>query len=347
MRLCDISRWRYNLLSMKKILIIQTASLGDVVLATPLIEKLHHFFPQAQIDFILKGGNEALLRNHPFLKRVMVWDKSGKKYRKLRELITIVREQKYDLVINTQRFASTGLLTVLSGAVQTTGFKKNPFSLFFTHRLVHKISGKKGDPHEIERNLKLIEEYTDTAIVKPKLYPSQHDFAKVSQYKTKQYITISPGSLWFTKTFPKEKWTEFVKNLDEELVVCFLGSGKERKMIDRIIEASGHANSLNMAGSLTLLESAALIRDAFMNYTNDSAPLHLASAMDAPVAAVFCSTVPEFGFGPLSAKSIVIQTNEKLVCRPCGLHGKRVCPKKHFKCAETITTKQLLTCLEN
>jgi len=93
--------------------------------------------------------------------------------------------------------------------------------------------------------------------------------------------------------------------------------------------------------------SAALIRDAFMNYTNDSAPLHLASAMDAPVAAVFCSTVPEFGFGPLSAKSFVIQTSEKLTCRPCGLHGKKVCPKKHFKCAESIAIKQLLLCLKN
>ncbi len=332
---------------MEKILIIQTASLGDVVLATPLIEKLHHFFPQARIDFLLKGGNEALLRNHPYLKHVMVWDKSEKKYQKLRELITIVREQKYDLVVNTQRFASTGLLTVLSGAGQTTGFKKNPFSFFFTHRLVHKISKKKGYPHEIERNLKLIERYTDTTIVKPKLYPSKHDFAKVSQYKTKRYITVSPGSLWFTKAFPEVKWTAFVHQLEEELFVYFLGSGKERKMIDRIIKASGHTNSLNMAGKLTLLESAALIRDTFMNYTNDSAPLHLASAMDAPVAVVFCSTVPEFGFGPLSAKSIVIQTNEELVCRPCGLHGKRVCPKKHFKCAETIATKQLLSCLKN
>ncbi|HDO06155.1 MAG TPA: glycosyltransferase family 9 protein, partial [Bacteroidetes bacterium] len=84
-----------------------------------------------------------------------------------------------------------------------------------------------------------------------------------------------------------------------------------------------------------------------MNYTNDSAPTHLASAMNAPVAAIFCSTVPEFGFGPLSATSFVIQTTENLFCRPCGLHGKKVCPKKHFKCAETIELKQLLLCLKN
>ena len=332
---------------MKRILIIQTASLGDVVLATPLIEKLHHFFPQAHIDFLLKEGNEALLRYHPYLKRVIVWDKSEKKYQKLRELIGIIREQKYDLVVNTQRFASTGLMTAFAGAGKTAGFRKNPFSLFFTHRLPHKISAKEGSPHEVERNLRLIDNFTDTSLFKPKLYPSQHDFARVSQYKTKQFITVSPGSLWFTKEYPAEKWAGFIKQLDEGLVVYFLGSEKEQKKIDRVMEDSGHANSLNMAGRLTLLESAALMRDALMNYTNDSAPTHLASAMDAPVAAIFCSTVPEFGFGPLSATSFIIQTTENLPCRPCGLHGKKACPKKHFKCAETIEIKQLLLCLKN
>ncbi len=332
---------------MKRILIIQTASLGDVVLATPLIEKLHHFFPGSRIDFLLKEGNEDLLRHHPHLKHVMVWDKSEKKYQKLRELITVVREQKYDMVINTQRFASTGLLTVLSGAKQTAGFKKNPFSLLFTHRYVHRISGQEGSPHEIERNLKLIENHTDTSVFKPKLYPSKHDFAKVSQYKTHQYITVSPGSLWHTKEFPAEKWADFVRHLDKELIVCFLGSEKEKPKINRIMKAAGHANSINMAGKLTLLESAALMRDALMNYTNDSAPMHLASAMNAPVAAVFCSTVPEFGFGPLSDRAFVIQASEKLSCRPCGLHGKRACPEKHFKCAENIDIKQLLLCLKH
>ncbi len=332
---------------MKKILIIQTASLGDVVLATPLIEKLHLFFPEARIDFLVKQGGEALLRHHPLLKHVMVWDKSEKKYRRLKELIQLVREQKYDLVVNAQRFASTGLLTVLSGAKTTTGFKKNPFSPFFTYRKEHRISPKPGGPHEIERNLKLIEDFTDKSVNKPKLYPSQHDFAKVSQYKTKQFITISPGSLWFTKAWPEEKWTAFVRELDKELLVYFLGSGNEKAMIELIISQSGHPNSLNLAGKLTLLESAALMRDALMNYTNDSAPMHLASAMNAPVAAVFCSTVPAYGFGPLSERSYVIETREKLACRPCGLHGKKACPKKHFRCARNIEIKPLLLCLKN
>jgi len=73
-----------------------------------------------------------------------------------------------------------------------------------------------------------------------------------------------------------------------------------------------------------------------MNYVNDSAPLHLASAMDAPVTAFFCSTVPAFGFTPLSDRSAIAQIDYELDCRPCGLHGYKACPKGHFKCAHDI-----------
>jgi heptosyltransferase-2 len=88
-----------------------------------------------------------------------------------------------------------------------------------------------------------------------------------------------------------------------------------------------------MAGRLTFLESAALMRRATMNYVNDSAPLHIASAVDAPVTAVFCSTLPAFGFGPLSPSARVVQV-EGLSCRPCGVHGRRSCPEGHFACAQ-------------
>ena len=71
-----------------------------------------------------------------------------------------------------------------------------------------------------------------------------------------------------------------------------------------------------------------------MNYVNDSAPLHFASAMNAPVTAFFCSTSPKFGFTPLSDISIILETKSNLSCRPCGIHGKKECPEGHFKCGD-------------
>jgi heptosyltransferase-2 len=73
--------------------------------------------------------------------------------------------------------------------------------------------------------------------------------------------------------------------------------------------------------------------------------MHFASAVNAPVAAIYCSTLPSFGFGPLSDKRFVIEIEEKLYCRPCGLHGHKACPQGHFRCALDIRDEQLLACL--
>lgn len=324
----------------RKILVIQTASIGDVILATPVIEKLHHHFPEAQIDFLLKKGNESLFYNHPFLNTILVWDKGNHKYRNLLKILKVVRHTRYDLVVNIQRFATTGLITVLSGARTTVGFSKNPFSFLFKKRIKHKI--REGIFHESERNQLLVQPFTNGDVFNVRLYPGQADNAIMSQYKTRRYITVSPASLWFTKQFPIEKWTAFIQGIDPSTVVYFLGSPADRKICDEIIRRSGHENSLNLAGKLRFLESAALMKDAQMNFMNDSAPLHLASSVNARITAVFCSTVKEFGFGPLSEDSVIVETHESLSCRPCGLHGHKKCPEKHFKCALTINEEELL-----
>ncbi len=329
--------------SIKKILIIQTASIGDVVLATPVIEKLYAFYPDATIHFLVKRGIESLVTGNPCLHKVLVWNKSAPRFAALRELIAFIRHERYDVVVNLQRFATTGLMTTLSGAKIKLGFSKNPFSLFFTRSAKHRISADpENSEHEVHRNLSVIDYITDNSRSHPvKLYPSQQDYAKVSQYKTRQYITISPASLWFTKQFPDDRWVQFVKSLEPQMHLYLLGAKGDYALCEKIIGESGHSNSINLSGKLTFLESAALMKDALMNYVNDSAPLHFASAMDAPVTAVFCSTVPAFGFTPLSANSAVVEIDEPLACRPCGLHGYNECPEKHFKCARNISLEKL------
>ncbi len=329
---------------LKRILVIQTASIGDVVLATPVVEKLKDFYPDAKIDFLLKNGIESLLTSHPKIERVLVWDKSSDKYKHLKHLIAAIRERKYDAVVNLQRFASSGLITAFSGAPIRLGFNKNPFAVFYSKSVKHKISSNPAkSQHEIDRNLSVIDLITDDSRNFPlKLYPSQTDFAKVSQLKTKKYICVAPTSLWFTKQYPAEKWIEFLRDVDKELVVYFLGSKSDREACAFIIDQSGHQNSLNLSGKLSFLESAALMKNSSMNFVNDSAPQHFASAMNAPLTSIFCSTVTAFGFGPLSDNSMVVERDEVLSCRPCGLHGFKSCPEKHFKCALTIKKEKLL-----
>jgi len=330
---------------LKKFLIIQTAFIGDVVLATGILEKLHAFFPEAEIDFLVRKGNEGLVKDHPFLHEVLIWNKKQGKLKHLRQLLNIIRRRKYDKVINIQRFAATGILTAFSGAAETIGFDKNPLSFLFSKKVAHIISTAGQPKHEIERNNDLVAHFTDTSPFRPALYPSAKDYEKVAAYQSSPYICISPASVWFTKQYPAVKWISFIKRLPASLNIYILGAPSDKALADGIIAGAGNPRVSGLCGQLDFLQSAALMKGAVMNYVNDSAPMHFASAVNAPVAAIYCSTLPSFGFGPLSDKRFIIEIEEKLYCRPCGLHGQKACPQKHFRCALDIRDEQLLACL--
>jgi heptosyltransferase-2 len=323
---------------LKKILVIQTASIGDVILTTPVIEKLHRFYPGASLDLLVKTGMEGLFLNHPFLNKVISWNKSKGKYRDFFRILGMIRKEKYNAVITVQRFALTGFLTAFSGAKFRIGFSKNPFSIFFTTSIPHVF---REGMHEVERNLMLTAGLTDTSVIKPRLYPTASDQARTAVYKTGVYYTISPASLWFTKQYPLEKWVEFISYIPDQTRIYFLGSLHDKEFCEEIIRSSVHTGCVNLSGRLSFLESASLMKDARMNFTNDSAPMHIASAMNAPVTVIYCSTVPRFGFGPLSDDSRIVETGE-LYCRPCGIHGYSSCPEKHFRCATQIDVEQLV-----
>lgn len=313
---------------MKQFLVIQTAFLGDAVLATALLEKLHTFHPDAAIDMVVRKGNEGLFEGHPFLRELFVWDKRSSKTRNLFRLIGKLRATRYDHVINCQRFFSTGLMTVLTRAGEKVGYNKNPLCFLFSRRVKHVIGD---DRHEVERLNSLIEHLTDKSRPLPRLYPTAKDQEAISALVERGYVCVAPASVWFTKQWPQGKWVDLIKRLSPELRVLLIGAPSDTELCERIMREAGRGEVL--AGKLSLLGTAALMRGALMNYVNDSAPLHIASAMNAPVTAIFCSTVPAFGFGPLRENGRVVETSEKLDCRPCGLHGFRACPKGHFKCA--------------
>ena len=329
-----------------KFLVIQTAFIGDVVLATGIVEKLHRFFPEAEIDFLVRKGNEGLLQNHPYLHEVLIWDKKSGKLKNLFKLLGLIRKRRYDKVINVQRFAATGILTAFSGAKETIGFDKNPLSWLFNKKIKHVISDVNHPIHEVDRNNELIREFTNEAVINPHLYPSAQDTAMVQPYKKHPYITISPASVWFTKQFPKDKWISFAKEVPANYTIYLLGAPGDVTLGEEIRTAAGiSATVVNLCGKFSFLQSAALMKEAAMNYVNDSAPMHFASSVNAPVTAVYCSTLPSFGFGPLSDKRFVVEVQEPLPCRPCGLHGRPTCPLGHFKCAYNITNEQLLNSL--
>lgn len=326
---------------MRSFLVIQTAFIGDVVLSTAVVEKLKQHFPDAGIDFLVRKGNQGLLENNPHLRRVLVWDKKKDKLKNLFRLLGEIRQSKYDTVITLQRYFSTGMLTAFSGAKEKIGFDKNPLSFLFTRKVPHHF-----DPanprHEVDRNNDLIRHITDERFIRPALYPSPADEEKILPYCQKPFITISPSSVWYTKKFPIEKWISCINRFPAGYQLYFLGGPENVGECEELKKQTSYPGIEILAGKLSFLQSAALMKKASMNFVNDSGPLHFCSAVNAPVTAIFCSTAPVLGYTPLSDDSAIVETREKLACRPCGWHGHQQCPEKHFRCATGINENDIL-----
>lgn len=321
---------------MKRFLIIQTAFIGDVILATSVLSELKRIYPDSYIDVLVRKGNEIILANHPAVNHVYTLDKQQSKTKTIPTLIKEIRRTKYFEVINLQRYYSSGLICWLSKTEKRIGFDRNAFPFIYDIKKTHRF----GDgTHEVERNLSLIAHHGAAKLCRPSIYPSEADLKNTQQLKNTNYVCVAPASVWFTKQLPKEKWIALAQNIiAKDYNIYFLGGSSDTALCDSIIQQlKGSTQGVkNLCGKLSLLESAALMKDSLMNYVNDSGPLHLASGVNAPVTAFFCSTVPKFGFGPLSENSTIIETNEKLACKPCGMHGHKKCPEGHFKCGNTI-----------
>lgn len=333
----------------KNILVIQTAFIGDTILASQFAYQLSQEFPGARIHFFLRKGNESVIMNLPFITKTWIWDKKGGKTRNLIRLIQQLRETEFDLVFNLHRHFNSGLVSACVRGVEKIGFKENPLSFFYHQKLKHQIphiSAQGNVWHEVQRNLGLLKlakpEFTISENAKdyrPHLPVGDKNLEKVSVYKGQDYFVVAPASVWFTKAWSEHKFRSLVMKLSEMGKVYLIGGPDDGALCDRIKE--GVANTQNLCGKLSLLDSAALMIDARRVFVNDSGPLHLASCVNAKTTAIFCSTVQEFGYTPLAQDSVVIDMG-KMQCRPCGLHGHSACPLGHYKCSEDIEVSRVL-----
>ncbi len=334
-------------MAVKKILLIQTSFIGDIILLSAAIENLHTLLQPERIDILINRQSAGIYEHHPHIGRVLTWDKKKGKYVNLLRLIGQIRKEKYDAVINFHRYFSTGLMTAVSGAIFKAGFSDNPFAFVYDKKVPFTFHE---GLHEVDRNHLLLKSafpqlQSGELSRRPVLYPSAGDVARVAIYEQGDYICMCPSSVWFTKQLPEERWIELITRLDFKGNIYLLGAPADQKLCEKI-RLKTDERVLNLAGTLSLLQSAALMSKAVLNYVNDSAPLHLAAAMNAPVCAFFCSTVTDFGFYPLSGFSRVVEIEEGLYCRPCGKHGFQACPEKHFRCAFDIPLHRAVAAFE-
>jgi heptosyltransferase-2 len=340
------------MLNNSRILVIQTAFIGDVVLTLPLIQVLKERYPGTVIDMMLIPSTAPVVRNNPYISELIIYDKHGKSeneqaLNKMNKVLKLVREKKYDIIISPHRSARSAIISFFSGAKSTISFDTSAMSFFYASKVKYR-----NDLHEIQRNLKLLEPLgiTEDKIIRPELFPGDEEKQKVDSLlknygvlRDEKIIAVAPGSVWFTKRFPEEKFANLINLITERKNShIFLIGGNSDKETGRQIQLMAQNGLLhNTIGELSILESAELIKRCEVLITNDSAPLHIANAMETKVVAIFGATVPEFGFYPYNPSDKTIQA-AGLKCRPCGIHGGARCPIGTFECMKLIKEEDIL-----
>jgi len=328
----------------KRILIIQTAFLGDVILSTPLIKALRELFTDSFISFLLIPETKKVLENNPYLDEILVYDKRKQKgLRCFYRMVGEIKQRGFDLAIIPHRSLRSALLAYFSRIPKRIGFDRSSGSFLFTQKVTYLA-----DVHEVDRNLSLVFGFDHPSTrVCPEIFPSpeDYDYARKLLHESgikeeDKIVGIAPGSVWATKRWLPERFGEVADLLQQKdgIRVVFLGSDEDLVLCQQIADQM-KTSPVILAGKTDVLQSAAIISLCTVVLSNDSAPVHMASAMRRPVVEIYGSTVPEFGFAPYGVDHTIIQ--KQMGCRPCGIHGRRKCPKKHYECMKEITTEEV------
>jgi heptosyltransferase-2 len=305
-------------------LVIQTAFLGDVVLTMPLLTALAQ--EHGPVDVITTPQAAPLLEDHPAVATVIRYDKRGAD-RGTRAWLTLARRlrgQDYQRAYLPHRSWRSAALALAGGIPQRIGFADSPARWSYTSRISRDMK-----LHETRRLLALSGGATDEVDFDFGLVDGDLDSAGqwLADHGISQpFIAMAPGSVWGTKRWPS--YPDLAAQLDLPVVV--VGGPGEREEAAAIVSAAGD-RAVSAAGETPLRLSAAILSRARLLVTNDSAPLHLAGAVDTPVVAIFGPTVPAFGFGPLGPDDVIVE-ELGLGCRPCSPHGPMTCPLGHHRC---------------
>jgi len=316
--------------------VIQTSFLGDTVLTTPLIAYLA---THGAVDVVVTAASAPLLANNPSIRDVIVYDKRGRD-RGIGAFVRLARRlraNRYASAYLAQGSMRSAALALTAGIGRRVGFLTSAGKPLYTAR----VSYIENEHHAIRLLRLAAGDQIDAATVQPRLFPGDGERQRVDAllrehgWNGEPFTALAPGSVWATKRWPQ--YAELAALIEGPIAI--VGSAADRELATKIRDVA-RGRVIDCTGELSLLASAELIGRARVLVTNDSAPLHLASAMGTPTVAIFGPTVPEFGFGPLAPRSSVLGITT-LACRPCDRHGPQRCPLGHWRCMREITPRRV------
>ena len=334
--------------SLQRILIIRFSSIGDIILTTPLIRALRTRFPEARLDFVTKREFGELLDSNPHLDQLHLYDaRSGAKG--LSALARELRHNRYDLCVDLHKNLRSRHLRLLLRVPRVVSYSKQ--SLRRTLLLKTGINLYKKPILPIpERYMQQLAPFGVSPDGKgPELFPTgQHD-AKVRQLFEEEHVDSQPILVGFApiaahplKQWPLEKFAQLGWQLIQkhQARILIFGSPSEQRFCQTLAQQIPN-DPILLCGKLSFLESAAALKSCALFVGNDSAGVHMASAMQTPAVAIFGPTVEELGFYPYGVLLRVVSV--PLPCRPCTHTGKGRCKNtEHHACMKRISVEQVV-----
>lgn len=337
---------------MTRILVVQTAFLGDVVLTTPLLRELRRAHPGAALTVVAAPVGAAALEGSPHVDRIVPFDKNGVNSGAsgTLRLARSLRLGRFDLAVAAQRSARTGILLRASGAATRVGFEGAAGALAYSRRVPW-------DParHAVLRYLALAGAAggdPESADPRPELPVRKDALARVESLLRGEGIAngdpvlaIAPGSIWGTKRWTPEGFAHVARGAGARgLRPVLVGAQDERELCLSVRDRAGIEVAV-LAGRTSLAEMTALLSRARALVTNDSGPGHVASAVGTAVVAIFGPTVPAFGYTPWGERNRIVELHG-LECRPCHAHGPEVCPLGHHRCMRDLRAERVMAALD-
>jgi heptosyltransferase-2 len=325
----------------RKIAIFQTSFIGDSVLTTPLIKKTAKLFPDSKIVVITRPQTDDIFRPMKEVDEIILNDKKGwNKIAGIWKTAQAIKKAGVDIILVPHRSFRSALIAWLSGVPVRIGFTSSEGWFLYTKTVPFSWM-----IHDAERNLSLLQGIVKEKFTAEKLNmrytPSAEEnvarLMKDFNLEGKTLVGIHAGSAWPTKCWPMDYFVKLITRLQTEMgvkVVLVGGGQKDADLGEKICQLSeGHA--ANLCGKTSLADLMALMEHFKLFITNDSGPMHIATAFDVPTLAIFGPTTRELGFFPYGEGHRVLEV-EDLPCRPCALHGGKKCPLGHFKCMRDI-----------
>lgn len=283
----------------RSILIIKMRYIGDTILVTPLLRVLKQAMPRTTLHLLVNRQTAGIVKGHPDIDSLIAfdYDRAKRDFRYFFQFLWQIRRLGCDMVMDLTRNDRSALFTFISGAAVRIGYEGTSFFLqkVYTHRLPYRFGRNHTVDHHLDMATALGLPATD---VHPHLTVSEPDAGLIRRLLAangiragRPIVLIHPGARRWYKSWPLERFSRIADALMTRYPIqVVLSGGQEDRETCKIIAARMKKRVIDLCGKVSLELLTALIRESILLIGNDSAPIHVATAVNTPVIALFGPT---------------------------------------------------------